>query len=111
MVKLGFKSQVHSANRKGILKQLADQYCRVLITLQNVIDIKFTTYNYEACVAFLKDYPMVMKLAQKLKDDCTVKPKKKELMRKLFRYMKDGRIILNLIATVNVLELISAYQK
>ena len=54
---------------------------------------------------------MVMKLAQKLKDDCTVKPKKKELMKKLFRYMKDGRILLNLIATVNVLELISKYQK
>ena len=54
---------------------------------------------------------MVMGLAKKLKDDSTVKPKKRSMMDRLFKHMKDCRNIINLIATVNVLEIISDYQK
>ena len=64
---------------------------RKYYTLKNVLDIKFVTYNYEACVALMKDYPMVIGLAKKLKNDSTVKPKKKAMMEKLFRHMTDGR--------------------
>ena len=54
---------------------------------------------------------MVMGLAKKLKNDSTVKPKKKAMMEKLFRHMTDGRILLNFIAAINVLKIISDYQK
>ena len=111
MVKAGHHSQVHSANRKAHLKKLADEYQQKYYTLQNVLDIKFATYNYDACLAFVKDFPMVMGLAKKLKDDSTVKPKKRSMMNRLFKHMKDGRNIINLIATVNVLAIISDYQK
>ena len=43
----------------------------------------------------MKDYPLVIGLAKKLKNDSTVKPKKKAMMEKLFRHMTDGRILLN----------------
>ena len=111
MVKYGFKSQVHSANRKTYLKTLADKWMRKYYTLKNVLDIKFVTYNYEACVALMKDYPMVIGLAKKLKNDSTVKPKKKAMMETLFRHMTDGRILLNFMAAINVLKIISDYQK
>ena len=45
MVKAGYHSQVHSANRKAYLKKLADEYQKKYYTLQNVLDIKFATYN------------------------------------------------------------------
>ena len=107
VVKAGYHSQVHSANRKAHLKKLADEYQQKY----NVLDIKFATYNYDACLAFVKDFPMVMGSAKKLKDDSTVKPKKRSMIDRLLKHMKDGRNIINLIATVNVLEIISDYQK
>ena len=75
------------------------------------MDTKFTTYNFDAFRAFVTDFPMVLALAQKLKDDSTVKPKKRAMMSQLYNKMKDGRNIINLIAAVNVLEIISEYQK
>ena len=57
MVKYGFKSQVHSANRKTYLKTLADKWMRKYYTLKNVLDIKFVTYNYDACVALNERLP------------------------------------------------------
>ena len=75
MVKAGYHSQVYSANRKAHLKKLADELHRKLYTLQNVLDIKFATYNFDASVVFLKDFPMVLALALKLKDDSTDKTK------------------------------------
>ena len=77
MVKAGYHSQVYSANRKAHLKKLADEYHRKLYTLQDVLDIKFATYNFDGCLAFVKDFPMVLALAQRLKDDSTVKKPKK----------------------------------
>ena len=63
MVKAGYHSQVYSANRKAHLKKLADEYHRKLYTFQNVLDIKFATYNFDACLAFVRDFPMVLALA------------------------------------------------
>ena len=111
MVKWGFKSQVHSACRKNFLKALADKWMRKYYSWKNVLEIKFATYNYDACVALMKDYPMVMKLAKRLKDDTTVAAKKKDMMKKLYKHMKDGRVLMNLMAAINVLEIISDYQK
>ena len=111
MVKWGFKSQVRSACSKKFLKALADKWMRKYYSLQNVLEIKFATYNYDACVAFVKDYPMLLKLAKRLKDDTTVAAKKKDMMKKLYKHMKDGRVLMNLMATINVLEIISDYQK
>ena len=48
---------------------------RKYYTLKNVLEIKLATYNYDPCVAFMKEYPMVMKLAKRLKDDTTVAAK------------------------------------
>ena len=50
---------------------------------------------------------MSIGLAKKLKNDSTVKPKKKAMMEKLFRLMTDGRILLDFIAAINVLKIIS----
>jgi len=111
IVKAGYHSQVYSANRKAHLKKLADEYHRKFYTLQNVLDIKFATYNFDASLAFVKHFPMVLARAQKLKDDSTVKPKKRAMMSQLYMKIKDGRNIINLIATVNVLDIISEYQK
>jgi len=52
MIKEGYKMQSNSANRKSAMKKLALEYEQKYVTPQNVLAIKFVTYNYEAAVAF-----------------------------------------------------------
>jgi len=84
--------QSNSANRKLYLKNLADEYDQKHLTLQNVLDIKFATYNQDACVAFRDDYEPIVKVAMKLINDPNVKPKQKakysELVKKNERFPK-----------------------
>ena len=75
LVKQAFKMQSNSASRKKELKKLAEEYSQEYTKLQNVLDIKFATHNLKACKATLKGYEVVLKLAQRLKDDTTVKIK------------------------------------
>ena len=75
-----------------------------------VLEIKFATCNYDACVALIKDYPMVMKLAKRLKDDTTV-AEKKDMMKKLYKHMKDGRVVMNLMAAIKLQGISADYQK
>ena len=60
MVKCEFKSQVYSMNRKTYLKTLANKWMKKYYTLKSVLNIKFVPYNYESCVALMKDYPVVI---------------------------------------------------
>ena len=92
------------------LRKLADEWKIDFKTLQNILDIKFVTYNREACVATLQDYEPVAQLAYDLKDDPSVKPKMKIKHRKQYNRMKDGRNLLNLVSLGRVLETISQYQ-
>ena len=93
------------------LKKCAENWQKKHITLQNILDIKFATYNYEAGIATLEDYEQILKLANELKDDSTVTAKLWKKLSKLVKRMKDGRNFRTLIAYVTIPKEISEYQK
>ena len=103
--------QSNSANRKSKLKKKAEEWKKKHKTIQNILDIKFATYNYEAGVATLEDYEQILDVADELKDDSTVTPKLRAKLKKLVKRMKDGRNFRTMIAYVEVLKEISKYQK
>ena len=111
MTSTAFVMQSNSANRKMKLKKLADEYHQKFKTLQNILAIKFATYNYEATVAFRDDFEPVAALLVKLIADASVKEKQKRKYRSLLNKMKDCRNIVNLIAVIGVLKKIAEYQK
>ena len=111
VIKSAYTMQSKSASRKLKLKKCAEKWQKKHITLQNILDIKFATYNYEAGIATLEDYEQILKLANELKDDSTVTAKLRKKLSKLVKRMKDGRNFRTLIAYVTILKEISEYQK
>ena len=111
VIKSAYTMQSKSASRKLKLKKCAEKWQKKHITLQNILDIKFATYNYEAGIATLEDYEQILKLAEELKDDSTVTAKLRKKLSKLVKRMKDGRNFRTLIAYVTILKEISEYQK
>ena len=111
MTSTAFVMQSNSANRKLELKKLADEYQQKYKTLQNILAIKFATYNYEATIAFRDDFEPIATLLVKLINDAYVKEKQKSKYRILLNKMKDCRNVINLIAVIGVLENIAKYQK
>jgi len=110
MTSTAYVMHSNSANRKLQMKKLAIQYQQKYVTLQNILKIKFATYNSEATIAFRKDYEVTVALLVKLIKDPNVKPKQKAIYKKLLGQMKDGRNLKNLIAVISVLKEIANYQ-
>ena len=84
-----------------------DHLQNVRLTGHKVRDI----YSKDACVAFRDDYEPIVKVGIQLINNPNVKPKQKAKYSELVKKMKDFRNVINLIAVINVLEIISAYQK
>ena len=76
--------QSNSSNRKLELKKLSDSYDSKYKKLQNILDIKFATYNKEACVATLTDYEVLITLVDNLREDTSIKPKMRVKLNILF---------------------------
>lgn len=111
LVKQAYKMQSQSSSRKLKLQNLAEKYEQKNKKLQNIIDIKFATYNAEACDATLIDFEPVTKLAMNLRNDTSVKPKMRAKLRNLYNRCRDQRNLLNLVALSNVVQEIAKYQK
>ena len=110
MVSKAFTMQSNSANRKMKMKQKADEWKRKFVSLTNVLDIKFATYNLEASLSFMIDYPVVAAVLMQLINDSSVKPKRRADFAALLKQMADMRNIVNINALVNVLEFVADYQ-
>ena len=63
MIKSAYTMQSKSANRKTKLKKISEKYQIKNRILQNVLDIKFESYNYDAGVTMLEDYEQILKFA------------------------------------------------
>ena len=103
MVKTAYVMQSDSANRKLELKRKADEWKQKYTTPQNILSIKFATYNKEACVPFRNDFEPFINVLKKLITDPNVKEKQKAKYRDLLKQMKDMRNLINLVAVINVL--------
>ena len=110
MIKTAYNMQSNSANRKSEMKKLAESYEQKYVTPQNGLAIKFVTYNYEAALAFFADYEMTLTVTGRLKDDSSVKAKRRATFQQLYKKMRDMRNYMNLISLIAFLKIVADYQ-
>ena len=60
MVKKTYVMQSNNANRKFALKKKSEEFKQKHVSLKNVLNIEFATYNKEACEFFRDDYEPIV---------------------------------------------------